>query len=100
MDHRLGVAEAVSSLGVLQTATGDYAAAAASSRQALEIFRDLGDRPQQAWVLNDLGMVLQLTGDHPASATSHQQALELWGDLGNRLGQAEALNGLGELALR
>ena len=36
--------------------TGDYPAAAASHQQALKLFRDLGDRPGQAFVLNDLGV--------------------------------------------
>ena len=74
LGHRLGEAETLSNLGVLQRSTGDYTAAQATSRQALEIFRDLGDRPYQAWVRNDLGMVQQLTGDHKAAAASHQRA--------------------------
>ena len=61
---------------------------------------DLGDRPMQAWALNDLGVVHQLTGDYPAAAASHQQALKLFCDLGARLGQAETLNNLGQLATR
>ena len=87
-------------LGVVQQETGDYPAAAASQQQALALFRDLGDRPGQAYALNDLGLVQQQTGDYPAAAASHQQALALFRDLGNRLGQAEALNRLGELSLR
>jgi tetratricopeptide (TPR) repeat protein len=90
LGHRLGEAETLSNLGVLQRSTGDYTAAEATSRQALEIFRDLGDRPYQAWVLNDLGMVQQLTGDHKAPAARHQRAFELFRDLGNRLGQARS----------
>ena len=63
-------------LGVLQRLTGDYPAAAASHQQALELFRDLGDRAGQAHALNELGLVQQLTGDYPAAAASHQQALD------------------------
>ena len=66
----------------MQRLTGDYPAAAASQQQALELFRDLGDRLGQASALNELGIVQQLTGDYPAAAASHQQALELFRDLG------------------
>ncbi|HEV3292556.1 MAG TPA: tetratricopeptide repeat protein, partial [Streptosporangiaceae bacterium] len=97
---RQGQAQTLRFLGKLLTRTGDYPAAGAKIRQALEIFGDLGDRPYQAWSLNDLGMVQQLTGDYPAAAASHQHALELCRDLGEPLGQAEALNHLGELLLR
>ena len=67
----------------MQQLTGDYPAAAASHQQALELFRDLGDRLGQAYALNDLGIVQRLTGDYPAAAASHQQALALFRDLDN-----------------
>ena len=40
----------------------DYAAAFAHERQALELWRQLGDRLGQAWALDELGMVHQETG--------------------------------------
>ena len=55
LGDRLGQAEALNDLGVVQRQTGDYPAAAASHQQALELFRDLGDRHGQASALNDLG---------------------------------------------
>ena len=100
LGHRLGEAETLSNLCVLQRSTGDYTAAEASSRLAQEIFCDQGDRPYQAWVLNGLDMGQRLTGDYQAVAARHQRAFEPFRDLGNRLGQAEALNKLGELATR
>jgi tetratricopeptide (TPR) repeat protein len=100
LGHRLGEAETLSNLGVLQRSTGDYTAAEATSRLALEILCDLGDRPYEAWVLNGLDMGQQLARDYQGVAASHQRALQLFRDLGNRLGQAEALNKLGELATR
>ena len=58
----------------------DYPAAAASNRQALELFRGLGHRRGQANALNGLGRVYRLTGDYPAAAASLRQALELFRD--------------------
>ena len=39
----------------MQQQTADYPAAAASHRQALDLFRDLGNRLGQAEALNNLG---------------------------------------------
>jgi tetratricopeptide (TPR) repeat protein len=97
---RLGEADALSTLGVLQRENGSYLAAAASLARALALYRDIDDHRGQADALNELGFLRVLTGDYPAATASHQQALALFGDLGHRLGQAEALNRLGELSLR
>ena len=66
----------------MECLTGDYPAAAASHRQALALYRDLGDRRGQAYALNHLGVVRRLTGDYRAAAASHQQAIPLYRDLG------------------
>jgi tetratricopeptide (TPR) repeat protein len=87
-------------LGVVQRLTGNFAAAAASNRQALEEFSDLGEPAGQGAALNELGLVQQLTGDYAAASASHQQALSLYRDLGVRDSLPEALNSLGELASR
>ena len=92
---RAGQAGALNELGILQRATGDHPAAAASRPQALELYRGLGDRLGQASALDNLGRVQYETGDYPAAAASHQQALALYRDLGHRVGQALAINNLG-----
>ena len=79
----------------MQLLIGDYPAATASQTQALQLYRDLGDRQGQAWALNNLGAVQQCTGDYPAATASQAQALRLFRDLGDRRGQAWALNQLG-----
>ena len=68
--------------------TGDYPAAAQDLEQALDIYRDLGDRLGQAHALDDLGVVRRMTGDYPAAAQVLEQALGIYRDLGDRLGQA------------
>jgi tetratricopeptide (TPR) repeat protein len=85
----------------VQRLTGAYWSAAASSRQALSLYRDLPQLSSEAaYALNELGLVQQLTGDYPAAASGHQQALALNRDIDDRLGQAETLNCLGELSSR
>ena len=70
---RLGEADTLAGLGVLQGETGDYPAAAASLARALALYGDVGDLPGQAHALNELGYLHVLTGDYPAAAASHQQ---------------------------
>jgi tetratricopeptide (TPR) repeat protein len=71
-----------------------------SQHQALDLFRQLGDRLGQAWALDELGLVQQLTGDYATAGLSLRQALELHRDLGSRHGQAVTLNSLGQLLSR
>ncbi|HEY7145103.1 MAG TPA: tetratricopeptide repeat protein [Streptosporangiaceae bacterium] len=74
---RLGEADTLAELGVLQGDTGDYPAAAATLAQAVALYGDAGDLPGQAHALNQLAYLRVLTGDYPAAAASSQQALAL-----------------------
>jgi tetratricopeptide (TPR) repeat protein len=74
---------AVAASGLGHSPTGDYPAAAASQRQALTLFRDLGDLLGQAEALNRLGEL--------ATRTSAA---------GNAREEARALEGLGHSHLR
>ena len=99
LGDRLGQANALNDLGVVQRLTDDYPAAAQVLEQALGIYRDLGDRLGQANALNDLGVLRLLTDAYLAAAQVLEQALGIYRDLGDRLGQANALNDLGAVRL-
>jgi len=92
---RLGEADTLAGLGVLQQETGDYPAATTSLTQALALYGEAGDPFGQADALNSLGVVQQETGDYPAATASQQRALGLYRDLGDLLGQAWTLDDLG-----
>jgi tetratricopeptide (TPR) repeat protein len=92
---RLGEADTLAGLGVLQQETGDYPAATASLARALALYGEAGDPFGQADALNSLGVVQQETGDYPAATASQQRALALYRDLGDLLGQAWTLDDLG-----
>src|SRR5690349_12839703 len=92
---RLGEADTLAGLGVLQRETGDYPAATAGLARALALYGEAGDLFGRADALHRLGMVQQETGDYPAATASQQQALALYRDLGDLLGQAWALDDLG-----
>ena len=55
-------------------------------QQALELFRNLGDRDGEALPIAGLGVVQRLTGDYPAAMASLRQAREIFG-AGRRPGQ-------------
>jgi tetratricopeptide (TPR) repeat protein len=74
---RLGEADTLVELGIVQRETGDYPAATASLARAFALYGDAGDLPGQANVLNQLGFLHVLTGDYPAAMASQQQALAL-----------------------
>jgi tetratricopeptide (TPR) repeat protein len=91
---RPGQARALNAL-VLFWRAGDHAAALGAARQALELYRDLGDQAGQAGAVGVLGFLYWRAGDYPTATECYQQELTLSRSLGDRVGQADALNGLG-----
>jgi tetratricopeptide (TPR) repeat protein len=67
---RLGEADTLDGLGVLQGDAGDYPAAAASLSRAVTLYADAGDLPGQADALSESAYLHVLTGDYPAAAGS------------------------------
>jgi tetratricopeptide (TPR) repeat protein/transcriptional regulator with XRE-family HTH domain len=92
---RLGEADTLTELGVLQAETGRYPAAAATLTRAVALYGDAGDVPGQAHALNQLGYLRVLTGDYPAAAASTQQALALARSASDRFVEADTLIHLG-----
>ncbi len=77
--------------------TGDRREAADTYTQALEIYRQIGDRLGEAIALNNLGQVRYATGDYPGAAQATAQALEIYRQIGERRGEANTLNNLGRI---
>ncbi|WP_297613678.1 tetratricopeptide repeat protein [Nocardia sp.] len=92
---RVGAADALSDLGMVRYATGDYPGTADLVRQALVSYQEIGDRIGQARALSSLGRLGYATGDYPATADLVRQALAIYQESGDRRGQAYALIGLG-----
>jgi tetratricopeptide (TPR) repeat protein len=75
--------------------TAVAAQAAGQFRQALALFREIGDRADEAEILNGLGEIFLATG-HPAQARAHHAyALSLARQVGDQVQQARACDGLG-----
>ncbi len=79
----------------MQQLTGDYAAAAVSHQQALEMSRDAGERYNQAQVLNSLGELSTRTAASQQARDYHTQALAIARELGVPLEEARAMEGIG-----
>lgn len=100
LDDRLGEAEAVNELGIVQRLTGDYPAAAVSHACALELYGDLGNRFGEANALNNMGE-LSLASASPAEAHArHKRAHAIATDIASPLEEARAQEGIGRCHLQ
>jgi predicted ATPase/DNA-binding XRE family transcriptional regulator len=91
-------AKALYGSGRLAVMQGDYASARARYEQALEIYRELGDRQGIANSLNDLGNVHGLQGDYATRRSLQEQSLALFREVDDRSGIAGALFQLANVA--
>ena len=69
--------------------------ALASSHQAEQIARELGDRPATAAVLLVVGRLIERAGDLVAARTTFEQSLTISHSLDNRKAEATSLNDIG-----
>jgi tetratricopeptide (TPR) repeat protein/transcriptional regulator with XRE-family HTH domain len=86
MHHGVGHAQAL--LGSLEEASFHYA-------QALDLYRQDGNRTAQAHVHVSLGGLLDKLGRYRESLAQCEHALIIYTELGDRVGQARTLNNLG-----
>jgi transcriptional regulator with XRE-family HTH domain len=93
-------ADTLGNLGWVRRLTGDYPAAAASSAEAIELFRDLGSRHDLAMALNGLGELSFRTSAIQAARFHHGQALAIAREVGAPAEEARALEGIGRSLLR
>ena len=99
LNDQLGIANALTDLGVVRRLLGEYAEAAKCLIKALRRYRDLGDRLGEAETLNNLGE-LSLAASHPGRARAwHCQALHIARDIATALEEARAIEGTGRCDL-
>jgi tetratricopeptide (TPR) repeat protein len=91
----LALAHAHHLLGHAQSAIGDYEAADPNFRQALDLFRELGDRANEAMVLNGLGGMLEKQERYPEALAVALDALAMLKAAGHWWTQATLENGVG-----
>lgn len=98
-DDRLGMASALTGLGIVAADRADLASADAWHRQALEIRRALGDRPGEGLSLFNLGTVAAASGNFSDARMWHSAALAIRQELGALEGVAYSRLALGEVSV-
>jgi DNA-binding SARP family transcriptional activator/tetratricopeptide (TPR) repeat protein len=84
-------------LGNAQAHTGDYDKAGPNVRQALDMFRELGDRANEGMVLNGLAAMLEKQERYPEALAVALDALRMLKAAGHWWTQANLENGVGWL---
>ncbi len=93
----LALAHAHYLLGHAQAEMGDYEAADPNVRRALDLFRELGDRGNEAYVLNGLAGMLEKQGRFQEALAVALDALRMLKAVGHWWTQATLENGVGWL---
>ena len=97
LDDPRALAHAHYELGHALADTDDYAAADPHVRQALDLFRELGDRANEASVLNGLAAMLEKQGRYDEALAVALDALRMLKAVGHWWAQAILENGVGWL---
>lgn len=99
VEHRLGVAWSLYSLGILMVNVGKPASACVYTKRALELFRELGDRVGIAWARHIMGRIALSTKEYALMNESYQESLSIHQEQQNQTGIAYALEGFAHLAV-
>jgi tetratricopeptide (TPR) repeat protein len=97
LDDPLALAHAHYLLGHVQSQTGDYETADPNFRRALDLFRELGDRGNEAVVLNGLAGMLEKQQRFTEALAIALDALRMLKAVGHWWTQATVENGVGWL---
>jgi tetratricopeptide (TPR) repeat protein len=88
-------ADHFNSLGLSHHVLGNYRQAMILHTQALDIYRDIGDRESEAAALTNIGRGYDSLDDYRQAINLHTQALDIYRETGDLDGQATALGNLG-----
>jgi tetratricopeptide (TPR) repeat protein len=97
LEDTLALAHAHHLLGHVQSQVGSYADADPNFRRALDLFRELGDRANEAVVLNGLAGMLEKQERYPEALAVALDALRMLKAVGHWWTQATLENGVGWL---
>lgn len=96
LDWKKGIANASRTIaGNYGYGKSDYPAALKYSSQALQLFREIGDKTGTARILGDMGVVLWYQSNYPEALKYYFDALRLNEELGNKADIAATLTNIG-----
>jgi CHAT domain-containing protein/tetratricopeptide (TPR) repeat protein len=91
-----GIAQAHKAIAVFATVTGEFEAAQCDYKDALEKFQSIGDKDDEAVVLNEMGYVSHELGDVELSLAQYRRAKAILVSVQDELGLVEAIRGMGK----
>ncbi|ERT04965.1 TPR repeat family protein [Lyngbya aestuarii BL J] len=96
-DQRKAQADQLLEQGIQQYKTSQFQEALQSFQQALEIYREIGDRNGEGRSLGSLGNAYRRLGQYQEAIEFYQQWLTIAREIGDRNGEAGSLGGLGNV---
>ncbi|MBD2069519.1 tetratricopeptide repeat protein [Leptolyngbya sp. FACHB-671] len=98
-DNRQAEANRLAQQGLGQYQTSQLQAALQSLQEALEIYREIGDRVGEGDTLSGIGAVYFDLGQYPQALESWRQALSITRAVNDRVGEGIILSGIGNVYL-
>jgi len=93
-ENRDGAAQQKMALANFAITTDEFETSQCSCKQALPVFQEIGDRDNEAIILNILGKVSRETGDLDASLRYYRKARAALASVQDWLGSFEAITGI------
>lgn len=96
-DHQGRIAKALGNLGLLYSTQGQYTKALKLLQEAIEITKQIGDKPGQSASLSILGTIYQELGEFDEALSFYEEALTIVQQLEDRSGQENIIGNIGVL---
>lgn len=93
-ENHYGVALALKTLAFIAITAGQFDLAQCNSNQALSVFHSMGDKDDEAIVLNIQGRWAREIGDAQTSLDYYRKARTVFASAGDREGEIEAITGI------
>ena len=93
-DSRAARANGLKLLGVAHEVSGRFAEAQECFEQSLALLKELGDRRNLGFMLNNLGVIAHLGADYREAVRRYTEALEIFREIGERTWELPTLGNL------
>lgn len=91
-------AQTLKGAGTLANQQGEREVARELYERSLAMYRELGDRPAVAVLLNNVGVAIRHQGDYDAARAITEESLAVFREIGDRWSMGQLLNNLGCVA--